>query len=103
MEYITKELHEEFSKRIDEENRRQNNRIGELEKMVQQIHALTTSIEKMATNMESMLVEQQKQGERLEALEKEPAEAHKQIKMAIVTSIISAVIGAVVGAVLVLL
>ena len=49
------------------------------------------------------MAEQKKLSERMESIEKEPAETSKQIKMAIITSIISAVVGAIVGAVLVLL
>ena len=52
----------------------------------------------MAVNMGNMLKELEKQGERLEKLEQEPAEAHRQIKMAMITAIISTVVGAVIGA-----
>ena len=102
-EYITKREHEEFARRQDAENERQNRRIALLEDNVRQINALTVSVEKMAVNMENMLTELGRQGERLEKLEKEPAEAHKQIKMSITTAVVSAVVGAVAGAVLVLL
>ena len=67
------------------------------------IQALVISVEKMAVNMENMLAEQKKQGKRLEELEREPAEAHRQIKMAVITAAISAIVGAIIGAVLVLL
>ncbi len=108
--YITRQEHEEFLRRMeaewkrrDDENKRQNSRIGVLEENVRQINALTVSVEKMAVNMENMLEEQKKQGERLEALEKEPAETSRKVRMAIVTAVISSVVGAVVGAVLMLL
>lgn len=101
--YISKELHEEFARRQDEENKRQNRRIDAVERSVEQINALTVSVERMATNMEHMLEVMKQQGERLDKLEREPAETSKQVKMAIITSVISAVVGVVVGAVLVLL
>ncbi len=101
--YITRQEHEEFSRRQDAENERQNRRIQLLEDNMRQINALTVSVEKMAVNMENMLLEQKRQGERLEKLEQEPAEAHRQIKMSVVTALISAVVGAVVTAVLMLL
>lgn len=101
--YITKETHAEFARRIDAENERQNRRISLLEETVRQINDLTISVKEMAVNMKNMIEEQRKQGDRLEKLEKEPGEVHKQIKMAIVTAIISSVVGAMVGAVLVLL
>lgn len=101
--YVTMEVHEEFARRQDEENKRQNRRISLLEDNMRQINALTVSVEKMAVNMGNMLEEQKRQGERLEALEREPAEAHRQMKMAAVTAVISAVAGAIAGALLVLL
>lgn len=100
---ITRQEHEEFARRQDDENKRQNRRIDAIEKNVEQINALTVSVERMATNMEHMLEVMKQQGERLDKLEREPSETGRQVKMAIITSIISAVVGAVVGAVLVLL
>lgn len=102
-DFVTRREHEEFARRIDTENNRQNKRISLLEESLQKTNALTVSIEKMAVSMENMLEEQKKQGERLEKLEKEPADSYRQIKMSIITAIISAVVGAIVGAVLVLL
>ena len=64
--FIPRKEHEEFAKRQDEENHRQNRRIGELEETVRQIGVLTSSVEKLASTMESMLKEQEKQGKRLE-------------------------------------
>lgn len=100
---LTRKEHEEFARRQDDENKRQNRRIDAIEKSVEQITALTVSVERMATNMEHMLEVMKQQGERLDRLEREPAETSKQVKMAIITSVISAVVGAVVGAVLMLL
>lgn len=66
---ITRAEHEEFRKRLDDENHRQNKRIDLLEKSVQQFNNLTASVEKLAVNMENMLKNQEEQGERLRALE----------------------------------
>lgn len=108
--YITRQEHEEFLRRMeaewkrrDDENKRQNNRIDLLEENVRQINNLTISVEKMAINMGNMLEEQKKQGERLETLEKEPAETHRQIKMSVTTALVGAVVGAVAAAILALL
>lgn len=100
---ITRQEHEEFVRRIDAENSRQNKRLELLEENVRQINALTVSVEKMALNMENMLDVLEKQGKRLENLEKEPIETNKQIKSTIVTTIVSVVIGAVVTAIIMLL
>lgn len=52
---ITRAEHEEFRRRLEEENKRQDARIGILEDSVQQIGALATSVEKLALSMQSML------------------------------------------------
>lgn len=101
--YITRREHEEFARRQDAENERQNRRIQLLEDNVRQINALTVSMEKMAVNMENMLAEQKRQGDRLEDLEKEPAETHRQIKLAVISSVIGTVAGAIVMAAITLL
>ena len=72
-EFITRQEHDEFSKRLEESNKRQDKRIELLEENVKQNAALTVSVEKLALNMENMLKEQKDQGERLKALEEIPA------------------------------
>lgn len=54
MEYVGREGHTEFAKRIEDEQHRQNRRIELLEESVKQNTALTVSVEKLANNMESM-------------------------------------------------
>ena len=48
---ISREEHEEFRKRMEDENHRQNRRIELLEGSVQQIGKLASSVEKMATSL----------------------------------------------------
>ena len=67
MEYVGREEHTEFARRIQEEEHRQNRRIELLEESVKQNTALTLSVEKLANNMENMANEQMRQGKRLEA------------------------------------
>ena len=43
-EYVTKAVHDEFAKRIDEENDRQNHRISILETGQAQINELESSV-----------------------------------------------------------
>lgn len=66
---ITRAEHEEFRKRLEADNRRQDRRIEILEENTKRLETLNTSIERLAVNMENMLREQVKQGERLEQLE----------------------------------
>lgn len=78
-------------------------RVKELEAESRALQELTVCVNKMAVNMENMIGELAKHGERLEAIEKAPAETNKQIKQAIITSIVGTIVGAAVTAVLMLL
>ena len=50
---ITRAEHEEFKRRLEEENSRQDRRIALLEERVSKMGALSTSVEKLALSMES--------------------------------------------------
>ena len=63
---ITRAEHEEFRRRLEEENRRQDKRIELLEDNMRELNSLTASVGKLATSIESMV---KKQGKRLETLE----------------------------------
>lgn len=56
---ITRAEHEEFRRRLEEENSRQDRRIALLEESVSKMGALSTSVEKLALSMESMVKEQE--------------------------------------------
>lgn len=90
---ITRAEHEEFCKRIDGENHRQNRRLEELEENVRQIGVLATSVEKLASSMESMVREQEKQGKRLEILEGRDGEMWRKVTGYIITAVAGVVIG----------
>ena len=90
---ITRAEHEEFKKRLDDENRRQDRRISELEDSVKEITALTSSIERLAANMESMVREQEKQGKRLEALESRDGEMWRKVVGYVVTAVVGMLLG----------
>lgn len=90
---ISREEHQEFCKRMEEENRRQNHRIELLEGSVQQIGKLAASVEKMAASLQSMVREQEQQGKRLTALESRDGEMWRKI----VTYAVTAVVGIIVG------
>lgn len=104
MDYITKEVHDEFARRIDDENTRQNRRLAALEDNVREIHGLTISVERMAVNMENMLNAIERQGNliesqnsRIDEIEKEPGDSYKQIKMLIITAVVSAIVSGIVS------
>ena len=88
--------HEEFAKRIDAENTRQNRRIEALEQSVDRFGRIASSVERLATNMEGMLKEQERQGKRLDKLEGKPGENWNVMVKSILTAIGSAIGGGLV-------
>lgn len=90
---ISRAEHEEFVKRIEEENHRQNRRIEILEKSVQQLSSLTASVEKLAYSIEGMVREQESQGHRLEKLESRDGEKWRTASGYVLTVIIGIVVG----------
>lgn len=90
---ITRAEHEEFRRRLEEENRRQDKRIELLEENVRELSQLTNSVGKLATSVESMVKEQEKQGRRLETLEGRDGEMWRKIVGYIVTAIAGIIIG----------
>lgn len=93
--YVTVEVHNEFTKRIDAENKRQNDRLKSLEENVREIQRLTISVEKMAVSMETMTQELKSQSTRLEAIEKEPASKWRNLMGIIGAAVIGAVLAIV--------
>ncbi len=90
---ITRAEHEEFRKRIEEENKRQNCRINKLEDTFEKINSLATSTEKLATSMEAMLKEQEEQGGRLKILEERDGEKWRKVVGYIVTAVVGIMVG----------
>nr|DAM60997.1 MAG TPA: hypothetical protein [Herelleviridae sp.] len=99
-EYITREEHEEFRKRMEDEDHRQNRRIEIAEESIRQISDLTASVREMAVNMGNMAEQMGKQNDRLDVLEKEPVNQFHTIRTAVLTAIITCVATAVVSAVI---
>lgn len=95
MEYVGREEHTEFARRMQEEEHRQNRRIELLEESVKQNTALTLSVEKLANNMENMANEQMRQGKRLEALERRDGDMWRTVVKYVLTTILGLVIGVV--------
>ena len=90
---LTRAEHMEFAKRMEDEHTRQNKRISNLEEAFNQNTRLLVSVEKLASNMESMQKEQADQGERLEKLESKDGEKWDKL----VGYVISGVVGIIVG------
>ena len=92
---IERAEHEEFAKRIDAENTRQNRRIEALEQSVDRFGRIASSVERLATNLAGMLKEQ----DRLDKLEGKPGENWNVTVKSILTAIGSAIGGGLVVAI----
>ncbi len=94
-EYVPRTECELRCRKLEDEDKRQNERIKQLESSIGEIHQLTLSTERLATTMEQMLVEQKAQGSRISKLEGRDGEKWRDTVKTVVTVVISAVIGAV--------
>lgn len=77
--------------------------IKTIKKDVNDINSLVVSVSILAENMKSMVKEQEKQGKRLEALEKAPLQDYNYYKRLIIGCLLTGVIGTILGAVLALI
>ena len=90
---ITRAEHEEFAKRIDAENERQNQRLKLLEEQTKQVTDIAISVRELAQSVKQMAVTQKEQGEKLEQLESRDGEMWRKVTGYIITAIIGIVIG----------
>lgn len=86
---ISRAEHEEFAKRIDAQEKRQDKRLEMLENTVREIGDLTLSVQRLAQSLESMVEEQERQGRRLQALEDRDGEKWRKLMGYIATALTS--------------
>ena len=99
-EYVLLKAFDEFAKRMEDEDHRQNKRLEGIEEHLKETNKIAVSVEKLAINMEYMLKEQQNQSEqmkdqseRLKAIEDRDGEKWRSVKMYVITSVIGLVLG----------
>ena len=92
---ITRAEHEEFRRRLEEENKRQDTRIALLEENTKQINSLTVLVERLTHSIETLVKEEEKCGKRLEILENRDGEMWRKVMAYIVTTLIGAALGAI--------
>ena len=90
--FVTKEVHEEFVKRMEEEDRRQNKRIEIIEAKQSQISELVTSVKVLAINVENIAKEINEQGLRLREIEGKPAKRWETLVGCIISAVVTATI-----------
>ncbi len=93
MTFVTEKEFNQVTKRFDEENRRQNERLAVLERDYQTVNQLSIHMEKLASNMEAMARELARQGAKLNDLEMKPAKRWDLV----ITSALTGVVGAIIG------
>ena len=93
MENVIREEYDEFKQREEDENKRINHRLTELEGETKRIYELTASVQKLAVSIENMVQSQEKQEKRLNELENRDGEMLRQIKMYCITALIGGIIG----------
>lgn len=89
---ISRKEHEEFARRMEDEHKRVNHRLSDLEETVRQIGELTASVEKLALSVESMAKSQTKQEDRLEELESRDGKMWRKVSGYVLTTIIGAIL-----------
>lgn len=92
-DYISREEHKEFCKRMEDEHKRMNHRLGTLEEITNQIHELAISVKEIAFSTKDIKEEQKIQGKRLEALESRDGEMWRKVTGYVCTAIIGIVVG----------
>ena len=90
--YLPIAVHEEYARRMDDEHRRQNKRLTDLEQKVEDISSLTASVQSLAQSVEQLAKAQEKQNKRLETLENRDGEMWRKVIGYAVTFIVGAVL-----------
>lgn len=89
-QYIMREEHKEFAKRMEDEHHRMNVRIKQVEDKTDTLTQLTASVQSIAKSVESLT-------KKVAALEGQPAENWNAVVKAVLTAIGSALGGGLVG------
>lgn len=90
--FLSVAVHQEYAKRMDDEHKRQNKRIEDLEGKVEDIGSLTASVESLAKSVEQMAKAQEKQAKRLETLEGRDGEMWRKVVGYAITFAVGAVL-----------
>ena len=94
---ITRAEHEEFKKRLDDENKRLSRRIDDLKSTLDKYIDLAVSVNTLANSLKALTDEVGKQNDRIDELANKPAENWNAIIRSILTGIGSAIAVAIVA------
>lgn len=91
--FVTQNEFNLATKRIDDENQRQNERLNNLETSYAIVNQLSIHMERLATNMEAMAKELARQGTKLNDLEMKPSKRWDLVATSIITGLAGAFVG----------
>lgn len=84
--------------KTEDQEKGNTRRIEKLEKVVEAIHEMSNTMVRLVEQIKTTNESVQELKCKVDKIEREPAEAHKQLKKTITTSIVTAIVGAIIGA-----
>lgn len=91
-DFITRREFEEYQKRLEDKKNGWDDDLAEVKTEVKELRTLTTSVAELAQSVKAMAAELQRQGGRLEAIEKRDGEMWRKFIGYVLTAIITAVV-----------
>ena len=92
-EFVTKEVHAEFVKRIEAEETRQNRRLSEIDEELRELRKMATNIERLSISVETMAKELAKVVNTVEEIKDEPADNWRKAVWIVLGALIAAAVG----------
>lgn len=99
-EYVSQKEHQEFVRRIEDEESRQNHRLTQLEEITRQIYDLSASVRELTKTVGGLAGDIKSQGNRLEEMEKQPGKNWTALQSGIISAIASAIGCGIVAAII---
>ena len=91
-DYITRPEHEEFKKRLEDEESRQNRRLEVIENRVDKLIDMQASLAVMQAGIDSISQEVKRIGAEVDSIRQEPADKWKKAVWIVVTVILTAAV-----------
>ena len=92
-DFITREEHTEYARRIDAENARQNARIHDVEEVVKEIHTMSNTLIRLCEKMSSMNNSIDALNADVDTLKARDGEMWRKVLAYIFTTVIGIVVG----------
>lgn len=85
---------------VEDRSKSNTKRLDKLEKVTDEIHTMSNTMVKLVEQTKATNENVHELKEKVEAIEKEPADNYKQLKKTIWTSIVTGILSAILGAVI---